>query len=116
MFLVEADSYHINEESDYKLANFNTLFHKKLNPNDKTRIICLTKIDGNSNQTFKLRPDLMSDKFPSIWIEVENKSEKNVLICGYYREWSNVVVLTSGPNTGSNPGGGQVIKKKKLQF
>ena len=30
----------------------------------------------------------MTSKFPSIWIEIERKHERNILVCGFYREWS----------------------------
>ena len=36
----------------------------------------------------KTREDLMSVDFPSIWMEVKQSVGKNVLVCGYYREWS----------------------------
>ena len=31
----------------------------------------------------------MSEKFPSIWLEVKQSYSKNVLVCGLYREWSS---------------------------
>ena len=36
-----------------------------------------------------IRTDLMSPKFPSIWLEEKRELEKNLLICGFYREWSH---------------------------
>ena len=30
----------------------------------------------------------MSSKFPSIWLEIEREHERNILACGFYREWS----------------------------
>ena len=30
----------------------------------------------------------MSSVFPSIWVEMIREGEKNILICGYYREWT----------------------------
>ena len=36
----------------------------------------------------QVRNDLMSDEFPSIYCEETRTNEKNVLICGFYREWS----------------------------
>ena len=49
-------------------------------------MICL--INENSDK-IKLRPDLMNPKFPSIWCEEVREFEKNVLICGFYREWTH---------------------------
>ena len=39
--------------------------------------------------TIKLRTDLMNPKFPSIWLEEKREFEKNLLIGGFYREWSH---------------------------
>ena len=36
----------------------------------------------------KVRNDLMTSEFPSIWCEESRETERNVLICGFYREWS----------------------------
>ena len=92
MFLVETDSRMINEEKDYGIENYRTFFHKKENPADKTRMIGL--FHESITQTVKIRNDLMNGSFPSIWAEIENKKEKNLLICGFYREWSK-----NGDNT-----------------
>ena len=37
----------------------------------------------------KVRTDLMDSKFPSIWCEEVCEYEKNLLIGGFYREWSH---------------------------
>ena len=48
-------------------------------------IICLTKEEEVNSSNIKLRLDLMSDKFPSIWLEVLQDHNKNILVCGLYR-------------------------------
>jgi hypothetical protein len=30
----------------------------------------------------------MSTKFPAIWTEINREHQKNLLICGFYREWN----------------------------
>ena len=35
----------------------------------------------------KLRPDLMSDSFSSIWMEIGLPRKKKFLVCQLYREW-----------------------------
>ena len=30
----------------------------------------------------------MSAKFPSIWLEIDQEKQKNILVCGFYREWT----------------------------
>ena len=86
--MVETDTHNINEEKDFKLLGYNTFFQTKNNPSEKTRIVCLIESKKVGSQEIKLRKDLMSDKFPSIWIEIERNHERNILVCGYYREWS----------------------------
>ena len=80
----------INEEKDYKLKGYKTVFHfKNENKNvatPKTRMVCLI---AESAENIKVREDLMSKDFPSIWCEVQYETEKNILICGFYREWSH---------------------------
>jgi len=36
----------------------------------------------------KIRDDLMVTEFPSIWLEVTNSKQNNLLICGFYQEWT----------------------------
>ena len=39
---------------------------------------------------FKMREDLSSADVSSLWIEIERKNHKNLLVAGVYREWGNV--------------------------
>ena len=32
----------------------------------------------------------MSPEFPSIWVELMREKQKNLLLCGYYREWASL--------------------------
>lgn len=36
----------------------------------------------------KVRQDLMSEDFPSIWLEIERKNKANIISGGFYREWT----------------------------
>ena len=36
----------------------------------------------------KVRQDLMSTNFPSIWVEANETGQKLVIICGFYRVWT----------------------------
>lgn len=86
MFLVETDTGMVNEEKDYRIENYKTIFQKKEDPNDQTRMIGL--LHDSLLPTTKVREDLMVGSFPSIWIELDREKEKNLLIGGFYREWS----------------------------
>ena len=43
---------------------------------------------NEENTNIVVREDLMSNEFPSIWCEERRDNEKNVIIGGFYREWS----------------------------
>ena len=89
LFLVETDTNSIIEEKYYKIIGYNTIIlQAKEKITDKTKIVCLINSEKVEKQEIKLRPDLMSSKFPSIWIEIEREYERNILACGFYREWS----------------------------
>ena len=83
--LVETDTVHINEK-DYKIKGFKTILPLKKVITQKTRLSML--IDENKDN-IQVREDLMSNEFPSIWCEEKRENGKNVLICGFYREWSS---------------------------
>ena len=37
----------------------------------------------------KVRKDIMSTNFPSIWLETNETGQKPIVICGCYRVWTN---------------------------
>ena len=77
IFLVETDTTSVSVENDYKLPGLKTLIQNKENPTDLTRIVCLIN-EKMSDHTI-IRSDLTSPDFPSLWIELENKSGRNIL-------------------------------------
>ena len=93
LFLVETDTMQILEQKDYSVEGFKTIFHKKEKSSNKTRIICLVKIEVQDSK-IHIREDLMSSEFPSIWIEIIKTHNPNKQICGFYREWSSEGLLT----------------------
>ena len=103
IFLVETDTNAVNVESDFKISGFKTIIQNKEKTNDPTRVVCL--IDEKMAEYVIIRTDLASKDFPSLWIEMENENGKNVLCCGFYREWA--------PN-GDKSIGAQVKSMQKL--
>jgi hypothetical protein len=84
-FMVETDSISIKKPEDYQIEGYKTVLPLG-GTNEKVRVMGMIK-----NQLcieMKVREDLMSTEFPSIWIEIERKNVKNILICGFYREWT----------------------------
>ena len=75
----------IQRESNYQIKAFETFLPiKKLNT-DAIKIIALVR--NQLSNDVKLRSDLMSGDFPSIWLEL--RENKTTLISGFYREWSH---------------------------
>ena len=86
VFLVETDTQAVQEEKDYQLPGFKTLVQNKVDSSTPTRIICL--IDNKMISSVVIRMDLTDKLFPSLWLEIDNPTGKNVICGGYYREWA----------------------------
>ena len=39
-------------------------------------------------QYFNIRKDILSDQFPSIWLEITHTNDELLMIAGFYREWT----------------------------
>ena len=86
IFLVETDTVAVNKDTDYKIPGFKTIIQNKKNESQLTKIICL--INEDLATISLIRMDLTSVDFPSIWIEIENATGKNIICSGFYREWA----------------------------
>ena len=86
MFLNETDTKQIKSKSDYQLKGYETILPKTSEKNQNIRIICLVKND--LMEATKCCDELMSDGFPSIWLEINLAGMKKTIIGGFYREWS----------------------------
>jgi hypothetical protein len=86
MFLVETDTKLPNGKSDYKIEGYATVLQKTNQSTDKIRIIGL--VEEDTFKYTKIREDLMSTEFPTIWLEIIRTNYKNLLVCGFYREWT----------------------------
>ena len=86
MFLVEVDTNLIKIKTDFILAGYETVVQKRKSDEEKVRVVWVFKEELSSE--IKVREDLMSNEFPSIWLEVKQNTGKNLLVGGYYREWS----------------------------
>ena len=86
-FITETDTKSLIQESDYQIQGYKTIFPKKIKETSKVRILAFVK-ESLANHVI-LRSDLMSNEFPSIWIEVSNQIQKNTIIGGFYRQWTS---------------------------
>ena len=86
LFLVETDTKSIKTQDDYKIEGYSTYLQNRESPEDMVRVIAI--VDEETGKNIKVREDLMSEKFPSIWLKVARKKEEGVLLGGFYREWT----------------------------
>ena len=78
-FITETDTKNINSAEDYQIDGYKTIM---------PLILCLIK-NAISNK-FKVRLDLMSKEFSSIWIETnEMGNKKTQMFAGFYRVWTH---------------------------
>ena len=86
-FITETDTKLLTKEENYQISGYKTIFPNRISESSKIRIIALVK--ENITGQIKIRRDLMSNTFPSIWLELNNQIQKNTLIAGFYRQWSS---------------------------
>ena len=91
MFLTETDTSKQNAEM-YHITGYTTSTQSCEDENDTVRIIALVR--DAQGLDIKVRYDLMSKSFPSIWLETQDKHKAKSLIGGYYRQWSTNGKLT----------------------
>ena len=83
IFLTETDTKNLSTESDYLIQEYKTIL-PIIDPKcGVVRIISLVK--ENLLPNLKVRSDLMSKEFPSIWLEFKaDQNKKSTLIAGFY--------------------------------
>ena len=81
----EANFKAVHDSEDVQIAEYELFFSKTLeNPNlGISRVVCYK----HNSLVGGLRPDLMSDSFSSIWMEIGLPRKRKFLICQLYREW-----------------------------
>ena len=85
LFLTETDTRKANA-SIFKLPGYETFTQSCEGEDDIVRVIAI--VNENCGAKIQLRPDLMSNTFPSVWLEVEDRHKSKSLIAGFYRQWS----------------------------
>ena len=81
-FLLETDNSEENLKS-IKIKDYETVVGRPGEHDKKVRMMAFV----SDNISFKFREDLSSPDASVMWIEIERKNKKNVLIAGVYREW-----------------------------
>ena len=87
LFLNETDTLAITTEKDYVIKGYYTILQNRKDAGEKLRLICLIK--ENLSNIVKIRQDLMSSEFLSIWIKVDHRQNNSILVSGFYREWNH---------------------------
>ena len=82
--LQETDISGHDEKNPFKLSGFDT--HVPITHGLKTRLLVFTR-SGGFNRVIRC-DDLMSDMFPSVWLEI-HQGRKQFHFCGLYRKWKD---------------------------
>ena len=80
------------EIQDYKIFFAKTLENQNL---EISRVAAYVHKDI----IVKVRNDLMSDKFISVWLELGKPPQRKILVCILYREWQYLNQINHDSNT-----------------
>ena len=81
----ESNLKRVHDIQDVQLQDYDLIVSKTLE-NDQlqvSRIVCYK----HQSLVGKVREDLMSDEFSSIWLEIGLPGKRKFLVCQLYREW-----------------------------
>ena len=92
LFLTETDTKRSDAEK-FVIKGFNTVVQRVSEEEDIVRVIAL--IRENTGLEIKTRSDLMSDSFPSVWLEIKEENKSSTLLGGFYRQWTNNGIRSS---------------------
>ena len=88
IFLTETDTSMLISDETYTIAGYKTVVPEKMSDSELVRIVCLIKEKLLSY--IKIRFDLMSSEFPSIWVDYKYEpSSKPMLLAGFCRVWTH---------------------------
>ena len=77
-----------HDKEDFAIQDYNLYFANTLdNPNLAISRAC---VYVHKDLKVKVRNDLMSDSFSSVWLELGKPRQKKILVCVLYREWQHV--------------------------
>ena len=81
----EANLKRVHDIEDVQLPEYDLILSKTMD-NDQlqvSRVVCYM----HQSLVGKVREDLMSDQFSSIWLEIGLPGKSKILVCQLYREW-----------------------------
>ena len=82
----EANLKRVHDIQDVQLQEYDVILSKTME-NDQlhvSRVVCYK----HQSLVGKVRDDLMSDQFSSIWLEIGLPGKRKILVCQLYREWT----------------------------
>ena len=81
----EANLKRVHDMQEVQLQDYELILSKTID-NDQlqvSRVICYM----HQSLVGKVRDDLMSDQFSSIWLEIGLPGKRKILVCQLYRDW-----------------------------
>ena len=95
----EANLMHDHDENDIQLSDYSlvkcpTILNASLK---YSRVVVYIQ----NSMVYKLRNDLMSSEYSSIWVQVGLPGQKQILVCHTYREWQELGQINRGNSSNS---------------
>ena len=84
--VVEANFFLNNDKQDILTSGYKLVLDKGRHSPERNNARCALYV--SVNLSVKIRTDLMDDNVPEIWVEVAEPRKKRVLLCLFYREFS----------------------------
>ena len=81
----EANLYKKHSIDNCKIADYDLITSNTIN--NKALQISRVVVYKHTSLVAKIRDDLMSDRFSSIWLEVGFPGKAKILVCNIYRDW-----------------------------
>ena len=97
----ESNLKRAHDLDDVQLQDYDLILSKTID-NDQlqvSRIVCYK----HHSLVGKVREDLMSDEFSSIWLEIGLPGKRKILVCQLYREWRYLGQADRGEHSHSMP-------------
>ena len=84
--VIEANFFKDNDVKDIEINGFSVFWDKGRNNISRQNARCVVYV--RNDLSCKLKENLMDEKIPEIWLEVGEPRKRHVLMCIFYREFS----------------------------
>ena len=84
--VIEANLFKDDNKKEIDISGYTVFWDKGRNQPSRQNVRCVVYV--RNDLSFKLKVDLMNEKVPEVWLEIGEPNKKRVLMCIFYREFS----------------------------